>query len=199
MIENYENCWIFGDFNYRLSGFTRKEILETIKAKGISRALLIRLDYAKLTDRGDELLRNLTRFYPHFVEQKITFPPTYKFNTKAKTEEMEYSMKRLPSYCDRILFKNNPAKLQATIHEYKSSLSRVSDHLPVCADYTLSCIGVNVSDCEDEVAEGKPYGGGAQIRMKTVLDKRNLRIVKGLVVPVSTVGVMVLILIYLMS
>jgi hypothetical protein len=37
MIESYETCWIFGDFNYRfLEGvFTRAEILETIKAKGL--------------------------------------------------------------------------------------------------------------------------------------------------------------------
>ena len=39
LIEQYENCWIFGDLNYRLAGTgirTRQDILDLIKAKGVS-------------------------------------------------------------------------------------------------------------------------------------------------------------------
>jgi hypothetical protein len=146
------------------------------------------IDYAKLLENGDELLRNLPRVFPDFTEETITFPPTYKFKTKGKTEEMEYSLKRLPAYCDRIILKNNNKKLSIVVNEYRSTISRVSDHLPVCGDYSLGW-------ADDEMEE-KPNGpGGVDIRW--VAGKRNARILKGVGMPLVTVGVMLVIFMYL--
>lgn len=57
------------------------------------------IEYLKLVEKGDELRRNLTRFYPGFVEDVITFPPTYKFSLESsEREDMIYSQKRLPGF-----------------------------------------------------------------------------------------------------
>jgi hypothetical protein len=41
LIESYDTCWIFGDLNYRMGGvFTRDELLESIKAKGMRKWFL---------------------------------------------------------------------------------------------------------------------------------------------------------------
>ena len=78
---------------------------------------------------GSFITRYFTPKYPYYQEPKINFKPTYKRNM----EDNEYKNKKnqAPSYCDRILFKNNTAnEIQ---FNYYTCIDDIygSDHRPV--------------------------------------------------------------------
>ena len=86
--------FILGDMNYRMEGF-----YETLVPK-IDTIVEERKNL-------DQLYKSMTQFgrYPDYIEQEITFKPTYKRN---KHEPGYFNKKnQAPSYTDRILFRNN--------------------------------------------------------------------------------------------
>ena len=69
-----------------------------------------------------------------FREGDIRFPPTFKV---VRQVELEYTRKRTPSYCDRILWKSMPGcdgRLQQTTLSSVEAVS-TSDHKPVVAAF----------------------------------------------------------------
>lgn len=99
-------------------------------------------DYAKrLVDGGkleqlleyDQLLRerDSSRTLDGYVEPRIRFRPSYKFD--AGTDTYDTSEKnRTPSYCDRIMYRANDARVTCTKYTSVPGV-RTSDHKPVLA------------------------------------------------------------------
>ena len=103
--------FIFGDLNYRIN--LANEVVRPAIAKG---------DYAYLKE-NDELIQAIKayknskefqyKFYRDFEEGEIDFPPTYKYDKKSQKYDTS-KKNRVPSWCDRILWKKNTkVKLQA--------------------------------------------------------------------------------------
>jgi len=65
-----------------------------------------------------------------FEEAKLKFPPTYKFKVGTSEYDLKPSKVRIPSWCDRILFRGE--NLQQLF--YTSIMTPVtSDHKPVAS------------------------------------------------------------------
>ena len=73
--------------------------------------------------------------YPGYQEAKIDFKPTYKRNHNDNNYKNKKS--QAPSYCDRILFKNNTAFDHAMNFYTCNDFIFGSDHRPVCLSLTL--------------------------------------------------------------
>ncbi|KAL6076224.1 putative Inositol/phosphatidylinositol phosphatase [Balamuthia mandrillaris] len=128
--------WI-GDLNYRLQGLKREEVLALIEAK----------DYKTLM-KYDQLAkeRGQGRCFAGFYEPPINFPPTYRYNRGNRTYSEEKM--RMPSYCDRILYKKQPY-FEVECHEYNCCDSIMSsDHSPLYGTYTISTRFPNPYDKE---------------------------------------------------
>ena len=77
-----------------------------------------------------------------FSEGEIDFPPTYRYNrgNRIYSEEKQ----RVPSYCDRILWKSLPGA-SGTLNSYNCTNALVtSDHSPVYATFSLDTHYPNV-------------------------------------------------------
>ena len=143
--------FVFGDLNYRLNyDISNKtdynKVLQLIKIGFIDQLL-----------ENDQLMNEikLGRVFNDFKEDKITFVPTFKYKPNSKNNE--FSKKRIPSYCDRILWKTN--YLNVTSDEmclkresntlkyfeidcikYSSNMNQnMSDHKPVYAVFNCTC------------------------------------------------------------
>lgn len=78
-----------------------------------------------------------------FTEDKIKFPPTYKF--KLNSDDYDLSkVNRIPSYCDRVLFKLPTKNLFCQSLGYNNISSfKQSDHRPVYAVFEIKTIDFN--------------------------------------------------------
>lgn len=97
------------------------------------------IESAILNGRHEELLQldELTTLFQNstpplnsFMEHAFSFIPTYKFNKGTS----QYDMKRVPSWCDRVLIKNSKA---LRIIKYESVHIQYSDHMPIFALMSL--------------------------------------------------------------
>ena len=107
--------------------------------------------YSHLLER-DQLSREMKqdKTLQHMAESDITFPPTYKYSSKAQEEAAKASTKqavededrawlwakhRVPSWCDRILFL---AVTPPAVHSYTAlPLQPTSDHRPVVLSFSI--------------------------------------------------------------
>mmetsp|Transcript_64967 Transcript_64967/g.174653 ORF Transcript_64967/g.174653 Transcript_64967/m.174653 type:complete len:541 (-) Transcript_64967:254-1876(-) len=115
---------VFGDFNFRL------EVPEEVAGhKSGADACLLEGDPLSWL-QYDPWRNGLVEGLDGFVEGKISFPPTYKY--RIGTDELD--TKRLPAWCDRVLYKAMP-NVVAQLCEYTSlmELKHTSDHRPVVA------------------------------------------------------------------
>lgn len=69
-----------------------------------------------------------------FAEQPIAFPPTYKY--EPGTDAFESAKRRVPSWCDRVLYKPAPG-LVPLCYDYVPEAT-TSDHRPVLASFAFS-------------------------------------------------------------
>lgn len=78
-----------------------------------------------------------------FKEEKINFPPTYKF--KLNSDDYDLSkLNRVPSYCDRVLFKSPTKNYFCQSLGYNNISSFIqSDHRPVYATFNIKTIDIN--------------------------------------------------------
>ncbi|KAH9260385.1 hypothetical protein BASA81_001555 [Batrachochytrium salamandrivorans] len=130
-VMDHDLVFAMGDFNYRLDFDSSLQVMELIE----------RRDYNQLLAR-DQLLNELhigQGAFEGFTDAlPITFPPTFKFQIGTSCTYVE---KRVPAWCDRVIFNCNPnlhsiSKIKCI--EYRSSSSLVvSDHKPVAADFEI--------------------------------------------------------------
>lgn len=126
-------CFIMGDMNYRFDT-TFEEMMKDDKVKNAPELIPIYDQLAMSMKRKENGVNGLGgqevgSKYPNYFEPKITFLPTYKRNM----DDNQYKNKKdqAPSYCDRILFKNN------TVFGFHVNLYKCiddifgSDHRPV--------------------------------------------------------------------
>ncbi|GMK59135.1 hypothetical protein CspeluHIS016_0701500 [Cutaneotrichosporon spelunceum] len=124
-ILDHEMVVLNGDLNYRID--QRREVVETSIRSGDLHYLL---DHDQLRHEmyGNHAFRLRT-----FAEAPINFPPTYKYDPG--TDEYDSSEKRrIPAWCDRVLFTKSPRIASIS---YRSYGVNVSDHRPVSAG--LAC------------------------------------------------------------
>ena len=122
----YDMVIFAGDLNYRVKG-TQAGVRKAIE-KGLLE-VLVSNDQLKIEQQAGRVLQG-------FYEQEIHFAPTFKM---VKGSD-EYSLKRIPSYTDRILFLCNAHPSYCTLRPlYYRSVSEVreSDHRPVVGGFEL--------------------------------------------------------------
>ncbi|KAI8810776.1 Endonuclease/exonuclease/phosphatase [Cladochytrium replicatum] len=170
--------WLFGDFNYRLRQNSGTTLLNSPARSEILR-LIADNQIGQLLDKDElsHLLRRRSKSHDIFQmfgfrEPEIRFPPTYKYmvqgqpsnshNLPADLETVRrmFSEKRLPAYCDRILYsakaklrtpevegeKKVPeysvAPISITPYDYLSVHNlQWSDHKPVFASFRVDVTG----------------------------------------------------------
>ncbi|XP_071180482.1 inositol polyphosphate 5-phosphatase K-like [Mytilus edulis] len=132
-ILDHDYIFFMGDLNFRLQKVTSTYVERAIRY-GEYKALM---EYDQLLKCMEEDL-----IFVDFLEGQITFPPTYKFDPG--TDKYDTSAKkRLPAYCDRILwhvhedsFEN--IELDVKQLSYESHMSyKLSDHKPVSSLFEI--------------------------------------------------------------
>lgn len=139
------HLFVMGDLNYRTSD-TRPHSLEYLVYPKPTDSPSSNTHFLKLLAQ-DQLSaqRKLGNTFHGLTEEKITFPPTYKFRPSRegvkedKEERWDWSTRRWPSWTDRILYLPLPPramdegrKEEIVAHNY-TSIPRIisSDHRPV--------------------------------------------------------------------
>ena len=119
-------CFILGDLNYRING-SRDDV-----------ELLVNFNIYEVLQKGDQLKIELSEntAFLKFLEGKIEFPPTYRFN--CGTNSFDSSKKRrVPAWTDRIIYKAKSSDdlSQKTYGCISSCVT--SDHKPVYSQFSL--------------------------------------------------------------
>lgn len=121
-----------GDLNYRLNASISKQ--DQIHGLSTNPTLLLETDQLLSLLKHESVLAG-------FQEEKIDFPPTYKF----KPNTSFYNSKRSPSWCDRILFKGD-----WRCHSYRCvEKSLCSDHKPVTATLEIGVLTIDKKKQEE--------------------------------------------------
>ncbi len=126
--EKHDFFFWLGDLNYRIY-LSDGEVRELIKKGDYS--TILEHDQLHIEHKAGRVLNDM-------VEGKITFQPTYKFDAGTQLYDTS-EKKRVPSYTDRIFWRDTPHVKQeyyASNMEYLSS-----DHKPVVGGFT---VGVRV-------------------------------------------------------
>ncbi|EFA80518.1 inositol 5-phosphatase [Heterostelium album PN500] len=121
VLNQFHHVIWMGDFNYRVDLF-REEVLNLVKKNNIAKIL---------TKDQLAVQKKMERVFLGFKEASIQFMPTYKLERGQKgvyTEEKQ----RVPSWCDRILWKSLPYTQPISPVSYSSAPDiSTSDHIPV--------------------------------------------------------------------
>lgn len=134
-----------GDLNYRVEfkdwinpdGTLDKGVTKDEKMLQVKR--IIDQEKWPVLWAADELRRELAagRVFAGFQDSVCDFPPTFKVE---KGYVLKYNAKRVPSYCDRILYRST-AGYDACIHQEAFAAAPnliTSDHKPVWARFRIS-------------------------------------------------------------
>ncbi|CAI2171072.1 6274_t:CDS:2, partial [Funneliformis geosporum] len=140
----YDNDYVFffGDLNYRIE-------IDYFKDPSLTMSRLMNLlntNQHQLILPFDQLNieRKNGRVFNGFQEGDVKFSPTYKYNVD--TVDSFNISKRIPGWCDRILYYNKHDVDDAIIlHQYVSNNDyTTSDHKPVSALFTINFIPPNI-------------------------------------------------------
>eukprot|EP01043_Picozoa_sp_COSAG02_P041013 COSAG02_NODE_3365_length_6867_cov_2.147163_3_plen_1627_part_01 len=135
----FDHVFWCGDLNYRLDleGTDGKSRTHAEKLTEVKELLHTR-DWDGLY-KHDELQREVDagRVFAGFDTEPPAFPPTFKIR---QHQPVLYHTKRVPSYCDRVLWKSMPGVSQClALSEFNSAPElQTSDHQPVYAKFVLS-------------------------------------------------------------
>lgn len=140
-ILDHEMVVLNGDLNYRID--QRRQVVETsIKTGDLS--YLLEYDQLRGEMRGNHAFRLRT-----FAEAPINFAPTYKYDPR--TDEYDSSEKRrIPAWCDRVLFTKSPRIAAINYRRYEVN---VSDHRPVSAGLACEVKSIDPVRCATVRAE----------------------------------------------
>ncbi|PIN15824.1 Inositol polyphosphate 5-phosphatase [Handroanthus impetiginosus] len=119
--------WL-GDLNYRLQG------INTFPARN-----LIHQNLHGLLTTKDQLLQEAERgqVFNGYCEGTLAFKPTYKYDIGTSDYDTSHKI-RVPAWTDRILYKVEDRRINATLHLYESIEGIYSsDHKPVKAHLCL--------------------------------------------------------------
>ncbi|CAL6035744.1 4 [Hexamita inflata] len=138
LFKKVDFVFIFGDLNYRVQNDHCIDLIKQGKQAELLKfdELICQINVREykfvqendITEyssaEGDE--KEATQFnFKGFQEEPIKFLPTYKIHGKG------YNPERIPSYCDRIIFKQINRDINITVNKYTSVPTEYSDHYPV--------------------------------------------------------------------
>ena len=149
--------FFLGDLNYRLDT-TYREMNNTNVHRDAIRSIPT-LDQLTMAFREG--------FFPSYVEQPITFLPTYKME---KNKPVYINKKdQAPSFCDRIMFKNNmPSAYTGDFYRALHDMYG-SDHRPVQLGLTLKDFDYpEFADFSRLLDTTNPRQGYGQIKIQSV-------------------------------
>jgi len=133
-ISDHEIIFVMGDLNYRVDIDDQIKALDQIRKRDLANLL------------SKDQLRNemkMKKVCVGFTEPPITFPPTYKFEPgTSKYDTRPDKKKRIPSWCDRILYRCDSADVVCDRYRACPSLLS-SDHKPIAADFRCDWISVS--------------------------------------------------------
>ncbi|MFH4976216.1 hypothetical protein AB6A40_002925 [Gnathostoma spinigerum] len=123
---NSSVIWL-GDMNWRIDGLSFSELMQKLELAEHSCGI------DEILDRYDQLRRAQRdhKAFEDFSEAPVCFPPTYRLLVGTS----EFDAVRVPSWCDRILFKGS----SLCCKDYRSNRRIfISDHFPVSAQFTCT-------------------------------------------------------------
>lgn len=128
LIIDHEHSFLSGDLNYRID-MNRKLVLDYLKWPN-------KEDAWKELQTKDQLLQQYVKNplfkLLWFNEPVLKFDPTYKYD-RGKDQYDSSEKKRVPAWCDRVLYRSNAAKPLT----YKRHEVKISDHRPISATYEI--------------------------------------------------------------
>jgi hypothetical protein len=137
ILNQYHHVFWFGDLNYRLDFSGRSEKPLTPQ-RTFWREVVEKIHAEKYGDllQHDELQREISanRVLHGFKEGDIKFAPTFKMQRDAVDV---YDQKRMPAWCDRILWRNLPGCTVKLGKYFSAPRLTTSDHKPVAATFSL--------------------------------------------------------------
>eukprot|EP00123_Amoebidium_parasiticum_P003793 comp15106_c1_seq1/m.11767 comp15106_c1_seq1/g.11767 ORF comp15106_c1_seq1/g.11767 comp15106_c1_seq1/m.11767 type:complete len:309 (-) comp15106_c1_seq1:851-1777(-) len=113
-----------GDLNYRIDHVSYEECVRLINLE----------DWPTLHEIDQlNVERAAGRVFAGFEEAPLEFAPTFKMNRNRGT----YDEQRIPSWCDRILWKTPPGQPLSVLQYGSCREIRTSDHRPVYGTYLI--------------------------------------------------------------
>lgn len=127
--DRYDRVFFMGDFNYRIN-LSREAADEALQA----------LDWDKLWQHDQLRIEYAAgRSFEGYAEGPVYFMPTYKYD-KGSSSYDSSEKKRVPAWCDRVLFKSLEADIQLLAY-YSVDSIRSSDHRAVVATFQVPLRG----------------------------------------------------------
>eukprot|EP00250_Pteridium_aquilinum_P010359 c19330_g1_i1 orf=434-2425(+) len=170
ILNQFHHVFWLGDLNYRLDFGEAEETLVTPEttAWDVVVQKIQQKDFHTLL-KYDELHKEqeAKRVLFSFKEGEITFPPTFKM--RRDTEDV-YDTKRVPAWCDRILWSSLPGCTVDQLSYTSAPSVSSSDHKPVSATFSLTANALPCNIVENLDEDDKRW----HIRF-TILRARNLR------------------------
>lgn len=170
ILNQFHHVFWLGDLNYRLDFGTDEEALITPEttAWDVVVQKIQQEDFHTLL-QYDELRKEqqAKRVLFAFKEGAITFPPTYKMGRET---ENVYDKKRVPAWCDRILWSSLPGCTLDQLSYTSAPSVSSSDHKPVAATFSLTAYALPCNSIDNLDEDDKRW----HVRF-TVLRARNLR------------------------
>lgn len=174
------HLFVMGDMNYRTSD-VRPQAFEYLVYPQITDIPSSNTHFLNLLAQ-DQLTaqRKQGKTLQGLVEEKITFPPTYKFKfsregvREDKEESWDWSKTRWPSWTDRILYLPLPLRAEEdgtkkgiTVHNY-TSIPRImsSDHRPVILHLSIPARPISPPSSSSPTT-----GGGVRVNPPFAIDK----------------------------
>ena len=166
------NLFVAGDLNYRTSAISPSptDHIETFPQPHNDPSSPNH--FSSLFERDQLSQEHLAgRTLQGLTEAPVTFPPTYKYDSKepflTPDEDLakwHWAKHRWPSWCDRILYLDTPSWIkdqtsEAKIipHKYTAlPLQPTSDHRPVTMEFTVPLRPIPKPEEEEEVASKDP-------------------------------------------
>lgn len=194
VVDDFDAVFFFGDLNYRLEGAGKKDKWEWNKYRREVLRLIDDQAVHKLIEM-DQLtsIRDQQRYKPlaGFLEAPVTFLPSYKYNVEDKppsssgldrshtAAEQRYSKKRVPAYCDRIMYRAVDRTATATAHTLvrAGKVSLEGEHSPdpkkswaVARSYTADAIEPLYYQCSPSViwSDHKPVSALFAVKVETL-------------------------------